>query len=416
MSPLQSGLQEEFVPASQTELSRFMTENAAANHRQLFPVGGRTSLAVCCPASQTGIQLCTSQLNRVVDYPVKDLTITVEAGMRIDELNKMISSEGQRLPLDIPQSNRATIGGVIATNTSGPKRFSYGTIRDYVIGISAIDGQGNLFKSGGRVVKNVAGYDLGKMLVGSLGTLAVISQVSLNLRPKPQTMSMVWFQFDSCQTVEQALEAIVTSGTRPIAVEYCNAKAARQIAAEARLELPADQHILCVCFEGPENEVRWQTNQIASEWKQYPPLSVQSVETEEATRLYNAFTEYQTSSDDPVTLKAILLPSQMMKFVEMASQLNIAVQAHAADGIVFGHLPDSASSLDDVQQIFNQLKTTIDSKTGYLNIYQCESDWSDSLPLFCSPPAGWDLMKQFKNALDPEHLLNSQRFNELVQN
>ncbi|QDT89525.1 FAD-binding oxidoreductase [Gimesia algae] len=415
MSPLQSGSQEEFVPASQTELSRFIAENAAGNHRQLFPVGGRTSLAVCCPTSQTGIQLCTSQLNRVVDYPVRDLTITVEAGMRIDELNKMISAEGQRLPIDIPQSNRATIGGVIATNTSGPKRFSYGTIRDYVIGISAIDGQGNLFKSGGRVVKNVAGYDLGKMLVGSLGTLAVISQVSLNLRPKPQTISMVWFQFDSCQTVDQALEAIVTSGTRPIAVEYCNAKAASQIAAEARLELPADQHILCICYEGPENEVHWQANHIVSEWNQYSPLSVQTVVTEEATRLYNAFTEYQTSSDDPVTLKAILLPSQMMKFIEMATRLNIAVQAHAADGIVFGHLPDSASSLDDVQQILNQLKKTIDPKTGYLNIYQCESEWSHSLPLFCSPPAGWNLMQQFKNALDPEHVLNSQRFNELVE-
>ncbi|MCH9652643.1 MAG: FAD-binding oxidoreductase [Planctomycetes bacterium] len=415
MSSLHSGDLEEFVPTSQIELSRFITENAIATQKQIFPAGGRTSLSVCCPASLSGTQICTSQLNKVIDYPVRDMTITVEAGMRIDQLNEIISAEGQRLPIDVPQSNRATLGGVIATNTSGPKRFSYGTIRDYVIGISAIDGKGNLFKSGGRVVKNVAGYDLKKMLVGSLGTLAVISQVSLNLRPKPESMCMVWFAFDSYVNVEQALNAMITSGTRPTAVEYCNSKAARQIAAESRLDLPSEHNVICISYEGPSNVVKWQANHIIEEWNEFSPLSSQIIESDHATRLYNVFTEYQTSSDDPVTLKAVVLPSQMMKFVESATQLNIAIQAHAADGIVFGHLPDSASSLEDVKQILSQLKKSIDHKTGYLTVYQCESEWSELLPLFCSPPPGWSLMKQLKNALDPDQLLNSKRFTELVE-
>ncbi|QDV50402.1 FAD-binding oxidoreductase [Gimesia fumaroli] len=415
MSPTHSGSLEEFVPASQTELSRFMTDNAEAAPKQLFSVGGRTSLSVCCPASQSGTLICMSQLNRVIDYPVRDMTITVEAGMRLDQLTEIVSAEGQRLPIDVPQSNRATLGGVIATNTCGPRRFSYGTIRDYVIGISAIDGEGNLFKSGGRVVKNVAGYDLSKMLVGSLGTLAVISQVSLNLRPKPETMSMVWFAFESFQNADRALEAIVTSGTRPTAVEYCNSKAARQIAAESRSELPSEHQIVCVCYEGPANVVNWQAERIREEWKEFSPLSSQIVEAEKATRLYNAFTEYQTSSDDPVTLKAVVLPSQMMKFVEAATELNIAVQAHAADGIVFGHLPDSASSLEDVQQILKQLQKAISPQTAHLTIYQCESEWAESLPLFCAAPPGWSLMQQLKQALDPQQLLNSQRFAELVE-
>ncbi|QDU49919.1 FAD-binding oxidoreductase [Gimesia panareensis] len=415
MTLTHSGTPEDFVPASQPELSRFLSENANSAHQQIFPVGGRTSLSVCCPDSHSGTLVCMSQLHRVVDYPVRDMTITVEAGMRLDQLNEIVSAEGQRLPIDVPQSNRATIGGVIATNTSGPRRFSYGTIRDYVIGVSAVDGAGNLFKSGGRVVKNVAGYDLGKMLVGSLGTLAVISQVSLNLRPKPECMQLVWFEFDSCKSVDQALEAIVTSGTRPTAVEYCNSKAARQIAAESRIELPMENHVVCICYEGPENVVKWQAQQIIEEWQSFSPLSVQIIEGTHAARLYHAFVEYQTSSDDPVTLKAMLLPSQMMSFIETATRLNIAIQAHAADGIVYGHLPDSASSLEDVNQILEQLNSVIDSRTGYLTIYQCESDWSESLPLFCSPPAGWELMQQLKQALDPQQLLNSPRFAELVK-
>lgn len=415
MSPTHSGSLDEFVPASQTELSRFLTENATTSQQQIFAVGGRTSLSVCCPASQSGTLVCTSQLDRVIDYPVRDMTITVEAGMRLDQLNALVSAEGQRLPIDVPQSNRATLGGVIATNTCGPRRFSYGTIRDYVIGISAIDGKGNLFKSGGRVVKNVAGYDLGKMLVGSLGTLAVISQVSLNLRPKPESMCMVWFAFDSCHNADLALEAMTTSGTRPTAVEYCNSKAARQIAAESRFELPSEHHIICVCYEGPANVVNWQADRIQEEWTAFSPLSSQKVEGEHATRLYSAFTEYQTSSDDPVTLKAVVLPSQMMKFVEAATELNIAVQAHAADGIVFAHLPDSASSLEDVKQILNQLQKAISPQTGHLTIYQCESEWAESLPLFCAAPPGWSLMQQLKNALDPVQLLNAKRFSELAE-
>ncbi len=415
MSSLHPGDLEEFVPTSQIELSRFISENAKTTQKQIFPVGGRTSLSVCCPSSLSGTQICSSQLDKVIDYPVRDMTITVEAGMRIDQLNAIISAEGQRLPIDVPQSNRATLGGVIATNTSGPKRFSYGTIRDYVIGISAVDGQGNLFKSGGRVVKNVAGYDLKKMLTGSLGTLAVISQVSLNLRPKPESMCMVWFSFDSYLKAEQALDAIITSGTRPTAIEYCNSKAARQIAAESRLELPSEHHVICISYEGPSNIIKWQADHIIKEWNEFAPLSTQVIESDHATRLYNAFTEYQTSSDDPVTLKAVVLPSQIMKFVESATQLNIAIQAHAADGIVFGHLPDSASSLENVKEILSQLNDSIDDKTGYLTVYQCESEWAELLPLYCSASPGWPIMKQLKEAFDPQQLLNSERFAKLIE-
>ena len=198
-------------------------------------------------------------------------------------------------------------------------------------------------------------------------------------------------------------------------VEYCNSKAARQITAESRIDLPNENHAVCICYEGPENVVKWQAQQIIDEWRAISSLDAQIIEEAQASQLYNALTEYQTSSDDPVTLKAVVLPSQMMSFIETATSLNIAVQAHAADGIVFGHLPDSASSLENVNQILEQLQSVIDPGTGYLTIYQCESDWAESLPLFCSLPAGWELMQQLKQALDPLQLLNSRRFTELVK-
>src|SRR5690606_32325083 len=118
-------------------------------------------------------------LNRVIDYPARDMTITVEAGITWEQLEAELAKEGQWLPVDVARAEAATVGGAIACNTSGPRRFGYGTLRDYVIGIHAVDGQGMQFKGGGRVVKNVAGYDFCKLLTGSFGTLAVITQVTL---------------------------------------------------------------------------------------------------------------------------------------------------------------------------------------------------------------------------------------------
>ena len=150
----------------------------------VYAIGGGTSLALGLPATKPGKGVALSKLNRVVDYPARDMTITVEAGITMKSLADQLATERQRLPIDVPNSQQATIGGVIATNFNGPRRYGQGTIRDYVIGISAVDGRGITFKGGGRVVKNVAGYDFCKLLTGSLGTLGVIHQVTLKLKQR----------------------------------------------------------------------------------------------------------------------------------------------------------------------------------------------------------------------------------------
>src|SRR4029079_11060283 len=132
-------------------------------------------------ATLAGQTLDLSNVAKVVDYTPRDMTIVVEAGVRMADVRATRAAEGQHLPVDVPRAAEATIGGVVATNWSGPRRYGHGTIRDYVIGINAIDGRGTPFKGGGRVVKNVAGYDFCKLLCGSLGTLAVVTQLALKV-------------------------------------------------------------------------------------------------------------------------------------------------------------------------------------------------------------------------------------------
>src|SRR5207302_5553522 len=120
------------------------------------------------------------------DYPARDMTITVQAGITLAQLQTILAGEKQRLPVDVPRADRATLGGTLATNPSGPRRYGFGTWRDYVIGISVINDEGHEVKAGGRVVKNVAGYDRCKLYISSIGTLGTIRQVARKLKPRPE--------------------------------------------------------------------------------------------------------------------------------------------------------------------------------------------------------------------------------------
>ena len=195
------------APTTAAELARLLDENQAGPRRHFIPVGGRTALHYGQPVRADAEQISLAEIKRVVDYPARDMTITVDAGLRVSELQELLATEGQRLPIDVPLANRATIGGIVATNTSGPGRFGHGTLRDYVIGISAVDARGRLFSAGGRVVKNVAGYDICKLLVGSLGTLAVITRVTFKLRPVAESRVAVWCPLETFDQVDHAFKA-----------------------------------------------------------------------------------------------------------------------------------------------------------------------------------------------------------------
>ncbi|MCA9055384.1 MAG: FAD-binding oxidoreductase, partial [Planctomycetaceae bacterium] len=219
----------ELKPLSVGEVSRTIQSRFSDGGRPLQIVGGRTSLTQLALDRTPSETLTTTGLTRVIDYPARDMTITVEAGLRVEELQNLLAEQGQTLPIDIPAARRATIGGAVAANVSGPGRYGYGAFRDYLIGVRAVDGRGRLFAAGGRVVKNVAGYDLCKLLVGSEGRLAVIAEVTLKVRPLPEARTLVWLTMGDWDATEHALDGLTRTQTRPVAIEVVNARAARQL-------------------------------------------------------------------------------------------------------------------------------------------------------------------------------------------
>jgi len=190
------------------------------------------------------------------------MTITVQAGMTLSALRAILAEQHQRVLVDAPLPDRATLGGIYATNTSGPRRYGSGRPRDQIIGVSFVTSPGLVIKGGGRVVKNVAGYDFPKLLTGSLGTLGIMTQLTLKVRPIPEASVLVWVPFTTLKSLAAALDQLNTSGTRPIALELLNGSGARTVG--QTLGLPAEQGVLVIGFEDNIGSIGWQLDPCTS--------------------------------------------------------------------------------------------------------------------------------------------------------
>jgi glycolate oxidase FAD binding subunit len=276
-----------------------------------------------------GITLSTANMNRLIDYPADDMTVTVEAGMTISELNRLLAEKRQWLPVDVPFPDRATVGGAIATNAGGPRRFAYGAMRDYLLGFTAVDGTGTLFSGGGRVVKNAAGYNMCRLIAGSRGTLGIITQATLMVRPLPEASALLWCEVADFALAEKLLADLVRLPVRPVAIELF---AGRQREGEPPLGPLTGGNVarLCAGFEGSSVEVEWMLAKLGEEWTKAGiasmPLPLRGQDD----------TTWRRMAEFPVDETINVLPSKLVETVSeiLKESPDCAIQAHASDGVI----------------------------------------------------------------------------------
>jgi glycolate oxidase FAD binding subunit len=348
-----------------------------------------------------------SPLERVIDYPAGDMTVTAQAGIRLTALQTVLRAKSQQLPIDVPQADQATLGGAMATNTCGPRRYGYGTWRDYVIGVSVVNDQGLEVKAGGRVVKNVAGYDLCKLYVGSLGTLGIITQVTLKLRPVPEEHAIAVVPVEPSGT-EALLAQARGSQSRPVCIELLNPAAAVRL---SQCLSPERLWLLVIGFDGNRGAVNWQVQQII---KELSPGCCRGIEVRigaAASRTWQALMEYSASSDSPMSLKANVLPSRTAQFCQQATAScpGIAIQAHAGNGIVLAHAP-AGLTIDRGQSLLSQWQEWARAAHGNAIVLRCPASWKSSLKVWGHPRQDAWLMSEIKRKLDPQGLFNPGRF------
>lgn len=381
----------------------------AENHQSvLYPVGGGTSLDYGCPAQSDGLGILMTDLNEIVDYPAKDMTITVGAGITMSKLSKILLNEQQQLPIDVPSPEYATLGGVLVTNTCGPGRYGYGTIRDYVIGLNAMDASGNAFQSGGRVVKNVAGYDLCKLLIGSLGTLGIVYRVTLKVRPLVETTVLTCLSLGGqLLRFDSVIDQLTQTVTRPVAIELLDSQAKQLLSQKSGCLLPEEGYSLLLGFEGTEETVAWQQDQLQSEL-QILPEQITSFTGEDRNRLWQSLSEFM-SLEAPLTLKANVPSSKVCSLIEPLTRHGFSIQSHVGNGIVIGKHTD-LDNAQSAEAIIQPIRRSAVEMGGNLIILRCPTNWKQTIPVWGHSRQDEDIMRLIKNKFDPRNVLNPDRF------
>jgi len=399
-------------PESVDALRGVVLDRVAGGHA-LYPQGGCSALDYGGIPRSPGVAVDTRALDRVIDYPAADMTVTVEAGITLSTLQGVLAGENQRLLIEAPHPDRATLGGIYATNTCGPRRFGSGRPRDQVIGVSFVTADGALVKGGGRVVKNVAGYDFPRLLTGSLGMLGVIAQLTLKVRPRPEATAVVWVPLRGVEEIGPALDLLHTSSTRPMALELLNPPAARFVAAGSGFA--SDGWVLAAGFEDNAPSVAWQIDRFRTELGRVDAVALEGADAEP---LWAALSGFQDAPLGPLGFVAGMRPSAVAAFVRGLDAGRWAVQAHAGSGVVRAFLLETpelhaaASALPgpEVSNEVSTLRAAAIVAGGALTLNRCPPAWKGPLKVWGDPRPDWPLAERVKKAFDPRGVMNPGRF------
>jgi glycolate oxidase FAD binding subunit len=381
---------------------------AADGDVPLIPWGGGTASAVGTPASRVGLVLGLQRLDAIVEHEPGDLTVTVQAGRTFAALQSALGR--QWLSLDPPDTGRATIGGVIAANASGPRRHLYGTARDLLIGVTVITPDGTLVRGGGKVVKNVAGYDLPKLYVGSYGTLGVIVEVTVKLRPRPDDERLVVIPFQRVKDAGAAVRAVMASDLIPNALDVLDAEAARAVG--------LDDHpvALLVGFDGLAEQVAWQVRELGRLVSGDVAHEPRAVESATWARLGAAAADAFPAA--AAVMRVCVVPTHVAEVIEQGAEfargrgLRCAWSAHAGVGVLTGALAQGEAQRDPaaVAEVLGEWRALARMGSGFAVLERAPLTVKDAVGVWDDVGAAGRIMERIKRELDPKGIMNPGRF------
>ena len=392
------------LPESVGQIQEIL-QYASEKELSVMPTGAGTKLGVGNLANTTDIALATTQLNKVVEYEPADLTVTIEAGMKLADLQNELAQHRQFLPLIPPYSDKCTIGGIVATNASGPVRLRYGTARNLVLGMHVVHVSGAFVKSGGKVVKNVAGYDLNKLYIGSYGTLGIITEVTLKLAPLPVKETIIAAQFHNIQDAVKTGLNIVSSQLLP---SYVN------LLVGDHLELYEEKKpTLIIGFGGDTETVSWQLKTTQSHLEQNNTVGVHIIDEEMNQRINNSLCEFpavENKSKD-VLVKVNIKRTDIANFAEQTQIDTCEMMALIGNGVLYLKIhTDSDTDYQELANTLIQLRQHVETVSGNLIIENAPPDLKRQIDVWGSIGSTLKLMKQVKVKFDKTCLLNPGRF------
>jgi glycolate oxidase FAD binding subunit len=379
-------------PGSTEEISELMK---FANDQDLAvaPRGGGTTMSLGNPPRELDLILSTTRMNAVVEHVPGDQVVRVQSGIRFGDLQERLAGSDQMLGVDPPEvGDGATVGGIVAANSSGPRRYRYGTVRDLIIGITVVLADGTVAKAGGKVVKNVAGYDLSKLFTGSLGTLGVIAECNFRLHPRPETARIVAVELPGTASAGAASQAILHAQIVPSAVE---------------LLWSDETRMLTVLIEGIPSGVEAQA--------------------ETASHILRSFGEVRTladdeaqpssppgAGDDEVAVKISAPPAELAGVLDStlgaASRLGVTprITGHAGTGVTYVGL--SGGDEEARAGVVEELREIWLRRGGSVIVREAPPAFKERVETWGPVGTRLDLTRRVKEKFDPRGVLNPGRF------
>lgn len=376
----------------------------------LAPQGGGTQLHIGFEPSRPPKPLPIAGLNRLVEYNPEDLVVIAQAGMTIAGLQTILAEQRQWLPLAVALPDQQTLGGVVATRANNLLRGGYGAVRDWLIGLDVVGSDGEIVKGGGKVVKNVSGYDLPKLYCGSWGTLGAITQVAFKVAAQPESTAVLLAVLGADRNSEEALDSLLGASTPTFAI-LMNSLAAQDILGDNAV--PAQY--LAVRFDGVAEAVKERARQAQGILS---PFSASVLELPPAISdtLCAALRDFPLANAALATSHHIL-SSQVGAFVRMIdwtaerADLSAKVVADARTGIIHAQYEPKAAGDFDWNGVYPLIADKADRVGGSFIVERMPAAWrAAGIPVWSPELPDWKLMAGIKKALDPDNLFNPGRF------
>ena len=388
---------------------------AASAGKAVAPRGGGTQTDLGNRPERLDVVVDTSRLNRITHNP-GDLTATVQAGVTMSDLQARLGERGQFLAIDAPLPDRATVGGTLATGISGPARWQYGSLRDTVIGMTVAQPDGRITHAGGRVVKNVSGYDMARLHVGGLGTLGVIAEASFKLTPRPASQATVLATFDSARRSFEAALAVFSSSVVPLAMTVFDESTSETMG----VTLPHSASYLAIMLGGRPLTLGRLVRECRAESGRHAPRTVEVLDETVVRGLWRGLTDfgYDDATRPLAGVRAYVQPSRVAALADaLAGLANGLIEppslvANPAYGTVLArwYAADAEAEHEGLADIIAASRTAAHALDGRAVIESCPADVKAGFDVWDDVGKTIEVMRRLKEQYDPGRTLNPGRF------
>ena len=431
-----------------TRMVAALVQCACRGNLAIVPWGSGTKMAMGNPPKRLDLVVCMARMNHMLDVDTANLTITVEAGVKFRDVQARLATEEDRcylpledlktdagefvcsdrshsgcfLPMDPPFSERATMGGVVATNTTGPRRLLYGLPRDLVLGVRFVTPKGDIIGAGGKTVKNVSGYDVSKLMIGSMGSLGILCEMTMRLLPLPEKMETLLFSFDVFPDAGAFAAAILGTKLLPAAVEVANKAAIENMDLRGSMDFSPGSHVVMVALEAFDEAVARMHKELLAMAQHFKAKGHSLVQEDKHRLFWLTVGELQGSAHQRfprlVALQLNYPLSAWKALFEFAdktlsqARLDHTMLCHAGNSVTLINLLSGTKGTDDKALIeaVQALLAECRKAGGNLVVQRAPADLKKALPVWGEPGSDLPLMKRIRVELDPFGVMNPGRF------